>query len=134
MTWWPQSGSRRIEIRAEVADKAGTATSRIAQSISPPRLLRHKTPSDQTASAADNPFYLAQNPGPPGPPSAPFFNAPAGESSPRPSQGAAPVVAPTTRLCTQYVARRRSRLPSFAITGGDGGGATADSFSQFAFV
>ncbi len=112
VTWWPQSGSRRIEIRAEVADKAGNRDVTHAQIDLAAATSPAQTPPDQTASAADNPFYLAQNPGPPGPPSA-LSSTPPPANPTASSQGAAPVVAPTSPpVQSQYVAPAAKPTPS----------------------
>ncbi len=112
VTWWPQNGSRRIEIRAEVADKAGNRDVTHAQIDLAAATSPAQTPSDETAIAADNPFYLAQNPGPTGPPSAPSSTPPPANRN-APPQDAAPIVAPTNPpVQSQYVVSAAKPTPS----------------------
>ncbi|MCL4190619.1 MAG: hypothetical protein KJZ87_02650 [Thermoguttaceae bacterium] len=112
VTWWPQNGSRRIEIRAEVADKAGNRDVTHAQIDLAAAPTPAQTPPDLVASAADNPFYLAQNPGPPGPPTSPSSMPPPANPTALP-QGAAPVVAPTSPpVQSQYVVPAAKPTPS----------------------
>lgn len=117
VTWWPQNGSRRIEIRAEVADKAGNRDVTHAQIDLAAATSPAQTPPDMVAGAADNPFYLAQNPGPTGPASAPSSTSSPATPNASPQdtlpQHAAPVVAPTNPpVQSQYVVPAADPTPS----------------------